>query len=76
MSLFLSIHCSTFVVYMYRVLCLLFNPSSLVTPLLDYLAAIKFSCYQLCYENVLLVIKEKQLSLMNHLGGIGKIGLC
>ena len=28
----------------------------------------------LCYENILLVVKEKQLNLMNHLGGIGRNG--
>src|SRR4051794_41518595 len=44
------------------------NPSSLCYTLTKTLAAIKFSCYLLCNENVLIVVKEKQLSLMNYLG--------
>ena len=59
---------STFVVCMYRVYALLCHPSSVGILWWLYLAAIKFSCCQLCYKNVLLVVKEKQLSLMNYLG--------
>ena len=67
-------HCSTFIVDMSRVLCLLVNPSSLATPLLDSQSPLNLVVTMLCYENVLLVVKEKQLNLMNHLGGIGRNG--
>jgi hypothetical protein len=50
------------------------NPSSLCHTLTETLAAIKFSCYLLCNENVLIEVKEKQLSLMNYLGDRWSIG--
>src|SRR4051812_42440513 len=44
------------------------NPSSLCYTLTKTLATIKFNCYLLCNENVLIEVKEKQLSLMIYLG--------
>src|SRR3954464_13633060 len=50
------------------------NPSSLCYTLTETLAAIKFSFYLLCNHNVLIEVKEKQLSLMNYLGDRWSIG--
>ena len=63
-------HVVLFVVCMYTVLFMLcyITPSSVGIPVDVYLAAIKFSCCQLCYENVLLVVKEK-ITKFNELPG-------